>query len=134
MNISNKIELQAAIIELEKRRLLQESDMKEHFQAVKKSLSPLTMIKNGIRNLAETPDIKEGVLKTLTGLGVGILSKKLFIGSSPTMIKKLLSGVFELAVAKTTISNADKVKAYGISLYNNLFKKSSSHSKVDENN
>ncbi len=79
MNITNKIELQAAIIELEKRRLLQEVEMKEQFHAVKESLNPLTMIKNGIRNLAETPDIKEGILKTLTGLGVGILSKKLLL-------------------------------------------------------
>jgi hypothetical protein len=127
MKISNKKELDAAIIELEKRKVMQESLLIAQFKNVRESLSPLNIIKNGFKKLTEAPDIKEGLLKTAAGLGIGVLSKKLFLGTSHSTIKKLLSGVLELAVAKTTISNADKVKAYGISIYNNLFRKNHHH-------
>lgn len=130
MKISNKAELDAAIVELEKRKVMQESLINTQFKAVRESLSPVNFIKNTFKKLTESPDMKEGILKTAAGLGLGVLSKKLFLGKSTSVFKKILSGVFELAVAKSTISNVDKAKAYGISIYNNLFKKNTNHKPV----
>lgn len=127
MKIENKASLQAAVLELEKRRLLQEEELIAQFKATKESLSPVNLIKDGFNRLTEMPGLGEGLIKTVAGLGVGILSKKLFLGKSSSLVKKLLAGVFEFAVAKTTINNADKVKAFGTSLYHNLFKKNANH-------
>jgi hypothetical protein len=127
MKISSKAELDAAIIALERRKLHQEVQLIDQFNVVRDSMNPVNFIKNTITKLAETPNVGGGILKILSGLSVGILSKKLLIGKSSSVLTKLLSGVFELAVAKTAISNVDKVKAYGISIYHNLFKKNSNH-------
>ncbi|MEO6491098.1 MAG: hypothetical protein ABIO04_14235 [Ferruginibacter sp.] len=124
MKISTKAELEVAIIELEKRKVREQALVVENFKMVRESLKPMNLIKHGFKQITEMPGLGEGLIKTAAGLGIGVISKKLFLGSSPSFIKKILSGFFELAVAKTTISNADKVKAYGISIYNNLFKRS----------
>ena len=127
MEITNRTSLKAAIIELENRKLVQEEELIAQYKATRESLRPLNLIKDGFTRLKEMPGIGESLLKTVAGIGVGVLSKKLFLGKSPTLIKKLLSGVFEFAVAKTSIDNADKIKAFGTSLYHNLFKKRSNH-------
>jgi hypothetical protein len=127
MQINNKVALDAAIMGLEKRRLLQEEFLVAQFKATRESLSPMNLIKDGFRDLSHIADGQGGILKTAAGIGVGMLSKKLFLGSSPSIIKKLLGAVFEVAIAKSTISNADKIKAYGISVYHNLFKKKSNN-------
>lgn len=128
MKINSKSELDAVIIELEKRKRLQKSLLIIQFKATQESLSPVNLIKNSFKKLTQTPDIKYDLLNSIAGIGIGILSKKLFIGKSSSIIKKILSPVLELVVAKSTINNADKIKAYGISIYHNLFRKNSNHS------
>lgn len=133
MKINSKSELEAAIIELEKRKQLQESLLIAQFKATRESLRPVNLIKNSFKKLTQAPDIKHDVLNNVAGIGAAILSKKLFIGRSSSIIKKLLSIPLELIVAKTTINNADKIKAYGISIYNNLFRKNNHHSDKEMN-
>ena len=131
MQINNKAALDAAITDLEKRKILQGGLLIEQFKVTRQSLRPINLIKDSFSKLMNTPDVLEDVLKTATGIGVGVLSKKIFLGSSPSILKKLLSGVFEFAVAKSTITNADKIKAFGVAIYNNLFKKSSNNHEQD---
>ncbi|MEP7165607.1 MAG: hypothetical protein ABI741_12980 [Ferruginibacter sp.] len=126
MNISSKAELEQAIIELEKRKLLHESLLIGQFKATRDSLRPMNLIKEGFHNLTHNTD-PGTILKTVAGIGAGVLSKKIFVGGSSSIIKKLLGSAFEVVVAKSTISHADKIKAYGLSIYHNLFKKKNNH-------
>ncbi len=122
MKVTNKAELDAAILALEQKQVEQKLGLSRQFKQVKESLSPLNLIKDSLHKLTSGPEFGDNLIKTLTGLGVGVLSKKLFLGSSPGMIKKLLGSILELAATKTTISNVDKIKAYGSAIYKNLFK------------
>jgi hypothetical protein len=130
MKISNKRELDTAIIELEKRKLNQESALTAQFHGVYESMKPINLIKGLFTKVSDSPEIKSGLLKTITGIGIGILTKRLFIGKSSSFIGKIVSTALELGVAKTAISNTDKVKAYGTAIYNNLFKKKSKHKQL----
>lgn len=132
MVITNKSQLDLAIIELEKKKIVQEHLITAQLNEVRERLSPVNVIKDTFSQLTKAPDFRNGVLKTLTGFGVGVLSKRLFLGPSHSIIKKMLGSVFELAVAKSTISNADKLKAYGVSIYKNLFKNNNNHQHHDD--
>lgn len=127
------MELDAAILQLEKRKLMQEELLISQFKATRESFSPGNLIKEGFQKLTNITDMPGNILKTAAGIGVGILSKKLFLGKSNSLVKKLLSGVFEVAVAKSTISHADKIKAYGVSIYHNLFKKGQHNGQMHKN-
>ncbi len=127
MKINNKTELDAAIIELKKRNQLQETLLAEHYIATRESLTPMNLIKDGFNRLTHTPGMQSSILKTVAGLGVAVLTNKLLPGKAGSILKKVLGGVAEFAVAKSAVNNTDKIKAYGISIYNNLFKKRSTH-------
>ncbi|MEI2747487.1 MAG: hypothetical protein V9E88_01845 [Ferruginibacter sp.] len=52
-----------------------------------------------------------------------MLTKKLFFNRLFFILSKLIGTALDLTVAKTAVNNTDKIKAYAIATYNNLFKK-----------
>ncbi len=123
MKINNKHELETAIIELEKRKLDQEKIMIAQFHTAKESLSPVNILKNTFSKITHDTDIKSKILRTAAGLGIGILTKKIFTGNSTSIVKKVLGNAMEVGVVNSAINHTDKIKAYGIAIYNNIFKK-----------
>ncbi len=51
-----------------------------------------------------------------------MITKKLLVGKSPSIFKKILGGAIEFGVANIVAKNTDKIKAYGTALVNNIFK------------
>ncbi len=123
MTINNSRDLDAAIIELEKRKVIQESLLKDQFHAVKESMNPLNMIKKSFSKLTHTPEIRNGVFKTIAGVGIGLLTKNMFIGKAIPLVKTLFGDHVEKSVDKTIKTGADTVKAYGTAIFNNIFGK-----------
>ncbi|MEJ7625481.1 MAG: hypothetical protein WKF35_01355 [Ferruginibacter sp.] len=123
MQINNSQDLDAAIIELEKRKVIQESILKEQFHAVKESMKPLNMIKRGFSKLTHTPEIRDGVFKTVAGVGIGLLTKNTLLGKTIPLVKSLFGEAVENSVDRTVKTGADTIKAYGTAIYNNLFGK-----------
>jgi len=123
MTINNSHDLEAAIIELEKRKVIQESLLKEQFHAVKESLKPINIIKKTISKVTHTPEIRNGILKTVAGVGIGMLTKNMFIGKAIPVVRSMFGNAVENSIDKTVKTGADTVKAYGTAIYNNLFRK-----------
>lgn len=119
----NKATLKERIRELETRNNAAEESLKQQFEVVKESMKPSNLLKAGISNMAAGPMLGEGLIKTAAGVGIAMLSKRLFLGKSPGIAKKVMGTVLEVAAANTTISQADKLKAYSKSIYRNLFRK-----------
>lgn len=123
LSIRNRKELDAAIAALEEKKRVQQLELKYQFNATWESLKPSNIIREGFQKLIHTKGIPEGVIKTAAGLGAGLLTKKLFFRNSSSMFSKLVGTALDLTVAKTAVNNTDKIKAYAIATYNNLFKK-----------
>lgn len=123
ITIYNKATLRKRILELETKSNTAEESLKQQFEVVKESMKPSNLLKAGISNMAAGPMLGEGLIKTAAGVGIAMLSKRLFLGKSSGIAKKMMGTVLEVAAANTTISQADKIKAYGKSIYRNLFRK-----------
>ena len=123
MNIRSKKDLEEAIIELEKRKTIQYGIMLHQYRETAESLKLKNIIKRIFSNITHSPEAKSGLLKAVAGIGFGFLTKKLLWGTSPSFIKKLFGNAVKVGIAKTAISNVDKVKAYGTAIYHNLFRK-----------
>ena len=123
MSINSKTALRKRILELEQKKADQEEMLKTKFNATKESMKPVNLIKEGFSNFTAADGMGAGILKTAAGIGVGLLTKNILAGSSSSKITKALGKVIEIAAANTTIENAGKIKAYGVSIYRNLFRK-----------
>lgn len=123
MNINNSHDLQAAVIELEKRKVIQEGLLKEQFHETRESLRPINIIKSSFSKITHSPEIRNGVFKTVAGIGIGLLTKNMFLGKAIPLVKSLVGNAVETSVEKTVKTGADTVKAYGTAIYHHLFRK-----------
>lgn len=123
MNINNSEELEKVIIELEKRKVVQEQHLREAFKATRESFRPINLIKSSIREITHTPEVRDSAIKTAAGIAVGLLTKDMFIGRAIPVIKKLVAGALENGVQNTFKSTGKTIKAIGTVLLNQIFKK-----------
>jgi hypothetical protein len=123
MKIKNSKELEARITELQKRKVIQESLLISQVNTTVDSLKPINLIRNTFSNIRETPEVRNNILKSIAGFGLGMLTKRLFIGKSKSLVSKMLSTGLELGMAKAAVKQTDKLRAYGIAVYNNIFSK-----------
>ncbi len=121
MKITNKQELEARIIELEKQRVIEESLLVSQFHTTKEALRPGNIIKSAFGKLGTPGTVAHSSVKAAGGLGVGFLTKKI-LGTSGSLTGKLLNTAVELTAGTGMYKNTDKLKAYGIAIYHNLFK------------
>ena len=126
MNINNSEELERVIIELEKRKVVQEVNLRAAFKATRESFRPINLIKSGIRQITHTPEIRNSAIKTAAGIGIGLLTKDMFIGRAIPIIRKLISGALENGMANGVKSTTNTIKAVGTVILNQIFKKKKS--------
>src|SRR4051794_18264239 len=122
MKISNKKELDEAILELEKLKVTQYNLLISQYRETAESLKPGNLIRSSVQSIVHSPQARAGIIKTVAGFAIGMLTKKLFFKKSGSFAKKLIGNALKMGVAKTAISNTDKIKAYGTAIYHNLFK------------
>lgn len=113
MRINNATDLKAAIHQLEAKQFAQKQSLRNQFYETYESLKPLNIIKSEFKKFTSSPDIKSNIVNTAIGLGAGILTKKVFIGGSANIFKKLFGSFIEMGIAKLVSGNADKIKDMG---------------------
>jgi len=91
--------------------------LKEQLNTTYESLRPINFIKNTIKDVTASPDIKEGIGKTLIGIATGFLAKKIMLGSSENPIKKIAGMALQAIVTKIATNNSDKIKDSGINIF-----------------
>ncbi len=62
------------------------------------------------------------------GLGVGLLSKKLFIGKSAGLLKTVLGSAVEIGIAGLVAKNSGTIRSAGSRLFKNIFRSKSKES------
>ena len=123
LSISNRSELEAAIVETEKRLVVQKSILVSQWEETKESFKPKNIIKDAVHRIADPESPLGMVIKAAGGLSMGFLSQKLLMGKKHSLPAKILGTALNLTTTGTVYSNAEKLKAYGLALYHNLIKK-----------
>jgi len=123
MEIKNSEDLKIAIRELEEKELRQKQQLKADFHAYKETLRPINLLKSTIHKVKETPGITSTVLKATLGLGAGILSKKLFLGKSPGIFRKVIGSAVQMGLAGLVAKKTDAIKQNSGQLLKKIFSK-----------
>lgn len=121
MNTST--DLDTAIEELERRKVLQEAMLNDQFHATVDHFKPKNLLKAAFSKVAEPGSAGNAVLTAAGGLGIGFLAKSLIIGKSTGILSKLAASALKVGATNSVLHNSDKITAWGKAIYNNLFKK-----------
>jgi len=122
MGIKTAIQLKQAIAILKIEEEEKKAALVDQFHYTYESLKPINLIKNAYRKVAGAPDIANKLIGTTMGLGAGILSKKILLGKSTNIFKRILGIALELTVANKVAKNSDDIRQKGSELIKKLIK------------
>ncbi len=98
--IANTTDLNTAITRLERKKMVMEEDIKDHFHVLLESLKPTNILKHTLQEVQESTPLKHNLLKIAVGLGAGYFSRKMIIGKSAGLVKKALGTALQYGVTQ----------------------------------
>lgn len=116
MEINNSTDLENAIALLSIKNKAQTSAIKNQFADVVESLKPARLLKAAVSNIAENPGIAKVAIGTIVAVEAGGLSKKLIIGKSGNIFRRIIGTAVEFAVARSVLGNSAFIAGKGIQL------------------
>jgi hypothetical protein len=122
-NISSTARLKNAIQLLEVEQAVKRQLLNEQLSFTLESLKPLNLIRNAFRDVTSSPNMIENVLGTVIGLASGYASKRLFLGTSGNLIRKLLGSVLQFGVTNAVAQHPDAIKTLSQYIIQHLFHK-----------
>lgn len=135
-NITTVEGLRNAIKALEIEQGAKELEVRENFHLVYESLRPINIIKNTLKELFSfsSTSIAEGISGTAFGEALGLVIKKIFIGSSGSMFRKLTGALLQLGITNIASKKSDVIISVGHSLLKRLLhkKEKNTNTKVEE--
>ena len=99
MKIKNRAALVSVIAALEEKRNREKQGIEDSFHSITESLRPLQLIKRAYNKVQLPAGLAGNVVKVISVVGIGFVSKKLLMGKSNSLIKKIAGLLIELGVA-----------------------------------
>jgi hypothetical protein len=128
-NITSVAELKNAIQILEVEQAINGQRLKEQFIITYRSIKPLNLLKHALTDVVSSSNLIDNILGTAVGLTTGYLSKKIFIGTSGNIIRKLFGSVLQLGVTTVVAEHPSTIKSFGQFIFQHLLRKKDLNSK-----
>ena len=122
-NITSAVELKDAIQLLEAEPSIKGQLLREQLFLTFESLKPVNLLKNALKEISSTPYLIDNISGTAMGLLGGFLSKKIFVGASGNLIRKLFGSVLQIGVTNLVTQNSEIIKSVGQALIRHFFQK-----------
>lgn len=121
--IANTTDLQTAIQRLDRRRHLQEEELRTHFHELMVSLKPTNILKSTLQEVQESTPLKHNLFKLAVGLGAGYFSRKLIVSESAGLLKKALGTAVQYGITNFIAKRPEDDNGHGGERKNSWFKK-----------
>jgi hypothetical protein len=122
-NITSAAELKDAIQLLEAEQSIKGQLLREQLFLTYEGLKPVNLLKNALKEISSTPYLIDNISGTAMGLLGGFLSKKIFVGVSGNLIRKLFGSVLQIGVTNLVTQNSEIIKSVGQALIRHFFQK-----------
>ena len=93
--IADKMNLETRIKELQAVHDQQVEDLKISAGKIADSVSPSAMVKSVLQNVGGSPELRATALDTAIGIGTGFLGRKLYVGGSNNLLKKITGSALQ---------------------------------------
>jgi hypothetical protein len=98
-SVSSISNLESRILELEKIQAQQMAELKMSAVGIVESFTPSNMLKSALQDVARSPDLRSAALNTAIGIGAGFLGRKLYVGNSKNIFKKITGSAVQFVIA-----------------------------------
>jgi len=122
-NISCAAELKLAIREKQFELDVQGQLLKEEFFIVYESLKPISLIKSTVTEITSSPYLIDNMLGAVMGMLSGYVSKKIAVGTSPNLFRKIMGSLLQFGVTNLVAQHPDVLKNFGQLIIEKIFHK-----------
>lgn len=122
-NISCAAELKLAIHEKQFELDVQGQLLKEEFLIAYESLKPVSLIKSTLAEITSSPYLIENMLGAVMGIVSGYVSKKIALGASHNMFRKIMAVVLQFGVTNLVSQHPEQIKNFGQLIIEKIFRK-----------
>ena len=112
-NITCAADLKLAIQNLEFEREVQGQLLRDHFFITFESLKPVNLIKNTLHEITSSPYLIDNMLGAIMGIVSGYISRKIAVGTSHSMFRKIMGSVLQFGVTNFVAQHPDLLKTIG---------------------
>jgi hypothetical protein len=128
-NITSMATLKNSILLLEAEQNIKEQLLKDQLFLTFESLKPANLIRHTLKEISSSPYLIDNISGSAMGLLSGFLSRKIFVGTSGNLIKKLVGSVLQFGVTNIVAQNSDMIKSVGQNVLQHFFHKKEMNSK-----
>lgn len=114
--------LKSEISVLEDEHSAKELLLREQLYLTYESLRPVNIIKDTLRDMF-SPNLTENISGTAIGAAGGYLLRKLLVGSSRNLFRKLLGSVLQLGITNVAANKSEAITSFGQYLLQKLLHK-----------
>lgn len=122
-NITSSKELKEAIQLLEVEQAANGQLFKEEFLITLESLKPIKLIEGTLKEIISSPYVTNNLLGTGVGLAAGYFSKKVVVGGSGNILRKLFGSFLQPGVTNLISQHPGAVKSFGMYVIEQIFSK-----------
>jgi hypothetical protein len=121
-NITSTAELKKAIQLLEVEQVINAQMLKEQFNFTYERIKPVNILRGTLKDITSSPFLIDNILGTAVGLATGYLSKKMVVGVSGNIIRKLFGYVMQVGVTNAVAQHPDTIKSIGQYIFQHIFR------------
>jgi hypothetical protein len=122
-NLNSTIGLKNAIQLLEVEQAIKGELVKEQFLLICESLKPVNILKSTFKDITSSSNLLDNILGTTVGLATGFLSKKIVVGTSGNIFKKLFGSMVQSGVSSFVSKHPEAIKSIGQFIFQHIFHK-----------
>jgi hypothetical protein len=122
-NITSPADIKNAIQLLEAEQDVKKELLKEQFYLTYESLKPVNLIKSTFKEISTSPYLIENIVGTATGLATGYISRKIVVGASGNLFRKLFGAILQFGVTNLVARHPDEIRSLTHSLFQYIFPK-----------
>jgi hypothetical protein len=115
--ISSIAGLKESIQLLEAEQSIKGQILKDQLFITYESLKPGNLLKYTLKEISSSPNIIDNLAGTAMGLLGGYLSKKIIVGASGNVIRKLVGSILQFGVTNVVAQNSEVIKSFGQTLF-----------------
>jgi hypothetical protein len=128
--INSETDLNVAIFQLEIKQAEEAKLLKEQFFQTYESIKPANLFRNTMNDVASSPYLIDNIIGTAIGLGTGYLSRKIIIGASGNIFKRLFGSVIQFGITNIVAQHPNTVKSIGEFIFNHVIHKKEMNAKT----
>jgi hypothetical protein len=116
-------DLRFTIYQLEKKQAEEGKLLKEQFILTYESLKPSNLFRSAMSDVATSPYLIDNIVGTAIGLGTGYLTRKVTLGTSGNIFKRLLGSAMQFGVTNIVAQHPETIKAIGKFIFKHVLHK-----------